>query len=186
MHRNLFAVQEHGFSNYRSCTHLKPKLKTILKQKKNIVNSNRIVRLVFGVERRRKKRKAHTHAQLTRLDDVAIGEDNTAALVDDEAGGVAGGGGLCIEGTSGGGSEYDDGGDDSVEGFPPVLGGCNVFLEWRIDFHAQLIGLDGSASVQTLRSQPLLRWISHFLPTKKVNALLLFVFLHFLSVVFSD
>lgn len=74
---------------------------------------------------------------------MAIGKNDTAALVDDEAGGVAGAGGLGVEGASGGGPEDDDGGDDFVEGFAPVLGSGDVFLKWRIDFHAKVVGLDG-------------------------------------------
>jgi len=92
---------------------------------------------------------------------VAIGENDASALVHDESGGVAGGGRLGVEGASGGGAEDDDCGDDSVERFPPVLGGSGVFLKWRINFHAQVIGLDDGAGIQSLRSQPLL-WISHF------------------------
>lgn len=89
---------------------------------------------------------------------MAIGEDNTAALINDEAGGVAGGGGLSIEGASSGGAEDDDGGNDSVERFPPILGGYRVFLKWRIDFHAEV---GGGARIQSFRSHRL-RWISHF------------------------
>ena len=92
---------------------------------------------------------------------MAIGEDDAAALVDDEAGGVAGGGGLGVEGASGSGAEDDDGGDDSVESFPPVLGGGDVFLIWRIDFHTKVVGLNGGGGIQTFRSEAL-RWISHF------------------------
>lgn len=92
---------------------------------------------------------------------MAIGENDAAALIDDEAGGVASGGGLGVEGASGGGAEDDDGGNDSVERLPPVLSSGDVFLKWRIDFHAQVIGLDGGAGVQTLRSQPLDQRISH-------------------------
>lgn len=92
---------------------------------------------------------------------MAIGEDDAAALVDDKTGGVAGGGGLSVEGAGGGGAEDDDGGDDSVKSFAPVLGGGNVFLKRRIDFHAQVVGLDGGAGIQSFRSQPF-RWISHF------------------------
>lgn len=82
---------------------------------------------------------------------MAISENDAAALVHDEAGGVAGGGGLGVEGASGGGAKDDDCGDNSVKRFPPVLGGSDVFLKWRINFHAQVIGLDDGAGIQTLR-----------------------------------
>ena len=69
----------------------------------------------------------------TRLDDVAVGEDDAAGLVDDEPRGVAGARHLGVEGARRGGAEDDDGGHDAGERAAPVLR-----HDRRLDLHREL------------------------------------------------
>lgn len=82
---------------------------------------------------------------LTGLDDVPVGEDDPALLVDDEPGGVAGARRLRVEGAAGGGPQHDHGGDHPVEGPPPVLRGGGALPEGPrpVDLHPQLAVLHG-------------------------------------------
>jgi hypothetical protein len=72
-------------------------------------------------------------AAATWLDDVAVGEDDAAGLVDDEPRGVAGASDLGVEGARRGGAEDDDGGHDARERAAPVLRG-----DTGLDLHRQL------------------------------------------------
>lgn len=95
----------------------------------------------------------------TRLDNMAIGEDDPAALIDDKAGGIASTGSLSVEGATCGGPQNDDGGDDLGEGLPPVLRRRSALFERRVDLHAQFV-LNARSHGLLLRSQSLHR-IAH-------------------------
>jgi hypothetical protein len=72
-------------------------------------------------------------ATVTWLDDVAVGEDDAAGLVDDEPRCVAGAGDLSVEGERRGGAEDDDGGHDEGESAAPV-----IRRDAGLDLHRQL------------------------------------------------
>jgi hypothetical protein len=72
-------------------------------------------------------------ATVTWLDDVAVGEDDAAGLVDDEPRCVAGAGDLSIEGARRGGADDDDGRNDEGESAAPV-----IRRDAGLDLHRQL------------------------------------------------
>lgn len=87
---------------------------------------------------------------------MAVGENDSAALVNDEASGVGRTGGLGVEGTACSGAEDDDGGDHLVECLPPILRGGGILLERRIDLHGELLlHARLHPRQRRLRSQPL-------------------------------
>jgi len=84
--------------------------------------------------------------KLTRLNDMAIGKNNTTAFIDDETGSGARISGFGVEKARTGDSENNDGGNYFPKTLPPVIGSYSVFLtRRRIDFYAQIIHLSGSA-----------------------------------------
>lgn len=104
------------------------------------------------------KKKSENHKN-TRLDNMAIGEDDPAALIDDKASGIASTSGLSVEGTTRGCPQNDDGWDDLAERLSPVVGCGRVLFERRIDLHGEVV-LDARFKPYGLRSQPLQR-IAH-------------------------
>lgn len=87
---------------------------------------------------------------------MAIGENDSAALINYEASGIRRTSGFGVKCTGGGGAEDDDGGDHFVERLPPILRRGWILLERRINLHAEvLLHARLHPRQRRLRSQPL-------------------------------